>query len=113
MKITFLSLAIATMFLTANAEEAKTLKKTTIVEAGTEKTAAPLVSPKKPKPAECVAPAEPTTPAVPAKPAKAATSAETAKPVDAAKPAEIAKSAVPATQAEAAKPAPGTCPQKL
>ncbi len=92
-KMTFLSLAVAMTFSAAYAEE------TTIVEkVEVEKTTAPLISPKKPKPAECVAPAKPATPAEPAKPAKSAT------------PAEAAKAAVPTSPAEAAKPASGTCP---
>ena len=97
-KMTILSLAVVTMFSAAYAEETKVVEKAATVKIEAEKNAAPLVSPKKPQPAECVAPAKPATPAEPAKPAEAA------------KAAEPAEAAVPATEAEAAKPAPGTCP---
>lgn len=91
-KIIFFSFVAASVWFTAYAEEAKTVEKVPAKKIESEKSTAPLLSPKKPKPAECVAPAKP------------ATSAEAAKPVDAA------KAAVPATQVETAKPAPGTCP---
>ena len=103
-KIIFLSFVAASVLFTAYAEEAKTVEKVPAKKIEAEKPAAPLLSPKKPKPAECVAPAKPATPAKPAKPAEAA------KPAAQAKPAEAAKAAVPATPAEPAKPAPGTCP---
>lgn len=92
-KIIFFSLAVSTMFFSVNAQEVNATKK-----AETVKTEVPLVSPKKPKEAECVAPAKPATPAEPA---------QAAAPATQAKPAEAAKAAEPA---EPATPAPGTCP---
>jgi hypothetical protein len=94
-KMTILSLAVVTVFSTTYAEETKAVEKAAVVKIKAEKNEAPLVSPKKPKPAECVAPAKPATPAEPAKPAEAAKAAAPATPVN---------------PAEAAKPAPGTCP---
>ena len=91
-KIILLSFVAVNILFTAYAEEVKTVEKATAVKTEVKKTVAPLVSPKKPKPAECVEPAKPATPAEPAKPA------------------EAAKEATPATPAEPAKPAPGTCP---
>ena len=58
-KIIFLSFVAASVLFTAYAEEAKIVEKTTAVKTKVEKTAVPLVSPKKPKAAECVEPAKP------------------------------------------------------
>ena len=60
-KIIFLSFVVASVLFTAYAEEAKTVEKVPANKIEAEKPAAPLLSPKKPKPAECVAPAKPAS----------------------------------------------------
>ena len=99
-KIIFLSFVTACVVFTAYAEEAKTAEKVPAKKIESLKSSAPLLSPKKPKSAECVASAKP---AEPAKPVEAAAPATPVKP---AQPAKAAAVAIPA------KPAPGTCPHE-
>ena len=75
-KIIFLSFVTACVVFTAYAEEAKTAQKVPAKKIESEKSSVPLVSPKKPKAAECVAPATPAEPAKPADAAKPAAPAE-------------------------------------
>ena len=99
-KIIFLSFVTACVVFTAYAEEVPAKKSEPV------KSSTALLSPKKPKPAECVAPAKPAAPAEPAKPVEAAA------PATSVKPAQAAKAAAAAIPAEPAKPAPGTCLQE-
>ena len=111
-KIIFLSFVTACVVFTAYAEEAKTIEKIPAKKNESVKSSAPFLSPKKPKPAECVAPAKPATPAEPAKPADAAKPAAPAEAAKSVEAADTARPVKPAQSAKAATPTPGTCPQE-